>query len=676
MAPHDGVPAARGRPWRRWLGAPLGFGLALLANGLGARFVGAQTNGGAPPALDSAAPSPAGSATPVALATTPEHVVDYELFAFLDARAHEVRGEGTITWKNSSRVPQRELWLHLYLNGFKNDATLFARTSSHHPPGGDWGFIDVTKLVDRASGADLWPGRDATSPGDPADETDIRVPLPRDVAPGESLTLDVAWVSRLPALTSRTGFVGSFFMVAQWFPKVARLEPDGRWAHFPFHGLTEFYADFGRYDVTLDTPAGYVVGATGVMKEEREAADRGVRRFVQDDVHDFAFTAWNGYEKRSVDAGGVNLEILFPPDLEEVADVELRAASFGLQHMGALFGPYPYPKLTIVHTPAVGNAAGGMEYPTLITTRGSWYAPLLGSRTLELVTLHELAHQWFYGLVATNENAHPFLDEGLASYAEAITGGAYLGSGSLYDGLGVRISDQAFHRVGATAVAGEAPIAAAVPEFTSQGDYGALVYYRAATLLSTFARVWGEEPVNRAIGLYARRHRFGHPGPEDLVLAVREVLGDEPANTLRAALFDRGTVDYLVETVERGRSGPHQGVFGDPKAPTATPPEDASPGATVVVRRLGSLVFPVDIELWLTNGEKLRVRWDAREFVGRIPVEAGARIAAVVIDPDHTVLLDPDLENNAWRAQPGSFAPRVFERASLAGGTLAGAVLP
>jgi hypothetical protein len=674
-----GAAPARGSRVGRLLAIPAGLALAVAANLVAGQLVGAQTlDGGAPTptASASAAPSAAPPAEAPEANARPLPVASYTLQAHLDTGARELRGEGTITWTNRSRTPQKELYFHLYLNAFKNDATLFARTSLHRPPDGAWGFIDVTRLVDRATGTDLWPAREPTSPGDAADETDIRVPLPREVAPGETLELDVAWLSRLPGLTSRTGFAGSFFMVAQWFPKLARLEPDGRWAHFPFHGLSEFYADFGRYDVTLDAPAGFTVGATGVRKEERESADRVIHHFVQDDVHDFAFTAWDGCERRAVDSEGVEIEILFPRDLEEVATRELRAASFGLAHMSKLFGPYPYEKLTIVHTPVAGNAAGGMEYPTLITTRGQWFTPLLGSRSLELVTLHELAHQWFYGVVASNENAHPFLDEGLASYAEAITAGAFLGRGSLYEGLGLHISDQAFHRVGATTVAGEAPIAASASEFTSQRDYGALVYYRASTLLSTFARVWGEEPVNRALGLYARRHRFAHPGPEDLIAALREVLGEEPAATFRAALFERGTVDYLVETVERVRSGPHEGVFGDPKAPGAAPPEEKDDGNTIVVRRLGSLVFPVDVEVWLASGKKHRVRWDARQYVGRISVRAATRITAVVIDPDHTVLLDPNLGNNAWSPNPGSFAPRVFERASLVGGALAGVVLP
>ena len=102
----------------------------------------------------------------------------------------------------------------------------------------------------------LWPGADKTTPGDPDDQTDIRVPLPREIRPGESLTLEAAWDAKLPTIVERTGYADDFYMVAQWFPKLSRLEPNGQWRHFPFYHLTEFYADFGTYDVTLDVPSG------------------------------------------------------------------------------------------------------------------------------------------------------------------------------------------------------------------------------------------------------------------------------------------------------------------------------------------------------------------------------------------------------------------------------------
>ena len=156
----------------------------------------------------------------------------------------------------------RELWLHLYLNAFKNERSAFLRErvgGRGSAPPEDWGWIDVRKLVLRAGDAcpvDVWPTAELRRPGDD-DETDARVPLPRAIAPGEAVELDVVVrrqaahrrrAHRLPRAPSTWSASGS--------RRSRASSPTARWAHFPFHHLAEFYADYGTYDVTLDVPAG------------------------------------------------------------------------------------------------------------------------------------------------------------------------------------------------------------------------------------------------------------------------------------------------------------------------------------------------------------------------------------------------------------------------------------
>ncbi len=227
-------------------------------------------------------------------------IASYTLSAHLDAGAHTVAGSGTLVWENASSRPAPELYFHLYLNAFKNSRTVFLRS----PFGGGrsghgarkWGYIDVKRLAVREmEGADLWPTRALHTDDDPDDETDIRVPLPRAVQPGERITVELEWTSQLPEIVERTGYVRGFHMLGQWFPKIARREPDGAWVHFPFHAESEFYADFGSYDVTLDVPESMILGATGVRVSEDVKDKRRRARYRIDDVHDFAWTAWDGF---------------------------------------------------------------------------------------------------------------------------------------------------------------------------------------------------------------------------------------------------------------------------------------------------------------------------------------------------------------------------------------------
>jgi hypothetical protein len=479
-----------------------------------------------------------------------DDVVDYTLRATLDVPAHTVHGEGTIVWRNASTAATSELFVHLYLNGFKNERTAFLRapvaSGRGTEPVADWGYIDVRKFVAREmEGADLWKSADKTTPGDPEDETDIRVPLPREVKPGETLTIDVAWDAKMPSIVERTGYFRDFYMVAQWFPKIARLEPTGEWRHFPFYHLTEFYSDFGTYDVTIDVPSGVVVGATGSLVSSATDKGRDVVRYRQSDVHDFAWTAWSSFREKTARAEGVQIRCLHPPGYDAVAEREIAMATFGLRYFGEHFGRYPYSVLTIVHPPRAATEAGGMEYPTLITTGGAWYSPPF-TRDAEGVTIHELGHQYFYGLVATDEQTWPFLDEGLTSFIEADALAARFGPGNAFDFLGLKVGlDVGYRAMSAEAVHNE-PVAQPAQAFAGGADYAALVYGRTATILDTFARVYGHERLLAALGRYAKRYRFGHPTFAQFIAAMRESLGDGPVKDLETALLEKGWVDYLA----------------------------------------------------------------------------------------------------------------------------------
>jgi len=607
-------------------------------------------------------------------------VASYRLEAKLDAEAHRIHGKGTLIWRNASSRPTDELYFHLYLNAFKNNRSAFLRSPFGAGRSGrtarTWGYMDVSRLAVREmDGVDVWPPAGKRHGDDPDDETDVRVPLPRPVAPGETLHLDVEWTSQLPEIVERTGYSRDFHMVAQWFPKIARREADGTWAHFPFNAKGEFYADFGEYDVTLDVPEGVVVGATGALEEAQTSGGRTRVRHVARDVHDFAWTAWKGFRERGETVDGVRVRVLFPPGNDRNAEAALRAVRHGLAFLGRAYGRYPYRDLTVVHPPAHAPAAGGMEYPTLITTGGPWYTAY-GSSVVERVTLHELAHQWFYGLVATNEQAFPFLDEGLATYAEARAMHALEGVGDGASLGGFEIAGHAYLRAVGVEAGHDDVIGRPAADFVSFGKMGALVYARTGTLLETLARVYGDG-VDRALGRYARRYRFEHPGPKHLVAAFREVVGDDAADALSAALFEGGWVDFAVGEIDRGTRRLPAGVFDDERGrKTEEPPrgEDAEHPGRVVVYRRGTLRLPVNVDIHLEDGTRLRKRWDGRDRWHTLATEGSPPVAAVV-DPDLHVLLDDDLTNNAGRRGPAR-VPRLVERGLYAAELLLGVVGP
>ena len=593
-------------------------------------------------------------------------MASYTLRASLDTTKHTVTGTGTIVWRNASRAPADEIWVHLYLNAFKSDRTLFMRfpdgsRSAARARPSEWGSITVDRLA-LEGGADLWPGAEKTSPGDPDDETDIRVPLPAPVAPGAEIRLDVAFTSHLPALLFRTGWQDGFYMVGQWFPKIARREPDGRWAHFAFHHLSEFYADFGAYDVTVDTPAAMVVGATGTLAGEVRTGDRIARRFVQDSVHDFAFTAWSKFQELTADRRGRRGRArALSPRLRPRRRRGARRRAPRARVPGRGLRALPLPDAHRRPPARRCRGGGGDGVPDAHHHRRQLVPALDGHprrrrrhrpRARAPVVLRPRGHG--RARLPLPRRGPQLVRRGARAGGRARAGLGALGPRAL--GLARRGPTAS----AAADAARNAPVAQGAADFVSGRDYGALVYNRTATIFATLANVYGEAPLRRALGRYTRRHRFRHPGPDDLLQAVREVVGDDAATQLRAALFDRATVDYSVDAFDStADEAPGKGFHGQ-----------------VLVRRRGALRFPVDVDLLGEDGTTQRVRWDAVESARWLPYQGASALAGAVIDPDHRVLLDDDLGNNAQSSHASRLSGALLDRLTFAAEAVLTGLLP
>ena len=478
----------------------------------------------------------------------PTDVANYAIDARLDANHRVITATETLHWVNTSSQPVRELWWHLYMNAFANPDTLFMRTGGNEGHRGNLpgapGRIDVLSL--RAStGEDLLP-RAENDPSVPNDTTQLRTPLAAPVLPGQSVDAVVSFRTTLPDAFARAGTWRDFTFAGQWFPKIAVLRNDGRWAHFPFHANTEFFADFGHYDVVLRVPHGDVVGATGVETESRSEATADVHRFRADSVHDFAWTSWQQFGERVDRIDGIRVRTLYPPGTGSVAARAVDTLRWAMPDFRQRFGTYPYPQLTVVLAPRQAHGVGGMEYPTLITIDGEWFEPS-SERNIEWVTVHEYAHQYFYGLLASDEWSWPFLDEGFADYASGLAMGAHLGvDREFFDALGFTLGYWAFESGFAADIDDNIPVAAGSSRYPDYFSYSQHVYRRAATLLRTAERSYGRAAMRNVFTLYTTRMRFRHPDPEDFLAAARDSGSPGIEPFLRYGLFRDSNLDLTL----------------------------------------------------------------------------------------------------------------------------------
>jgi hypothetical protein len=610
----------------------------------------------------------------------PSHAVEVHrttLNARLDPGTHVIEGSEDLLFHSPAEVEVKELSFHLYLNAFKNERSEFLRGQLGAGRGGslptDWGHIDVTELllVDEGDGhgeENLLPG---LAPFDPesGDQTDLRVPLPRPLAPHGTLRLRLKFRAKLPSVVERTGYLDSFHMAGQWFPKLSRLSPSGQWEHFAFHRFTEFSSDFGHYDATIDVPKGFVVGATGQRTSRTERGDRVVEHYEQGDVHDFAFAAWDKFVERESVIAGVHVRQLFPPGHEHAIAKEAESLEAAIGCYGRRFGRYPYGELTVIRPPRGADEAGGMEYPTLITTGGHWSGPPF-VRLTESLVIHEFGHQHFYGLLASNEQRSPFLDEGLNTFAEDLCSEERYGFGSAVETPFLQLDSAQINRGRSAALGHDHPVAGTAPSFPTARHYGALVYGRTATLLHTLRRAYGEARFDQTLARYARAYRFRHPSRGDFLDALRQGLGAEAAENARIALEERGWVDFAAIHLDSVKERSPSGVFdrGGGQRETVAGTETGSFVGSVVVVRRGTLALPVDIRLDFEDGTSRVVHWDAKatnEPSARLPVRSASRLIHAQIDPEQRILLDERRDNDGVGDRTHHLAPRVTETAAF-----------
>ena len=613
-------------------------------------------------------------------------IASYQISCRLDTEKKIVEGTELLTWTNRTSRRADTLQFHLYLNAFRNTLSTFWRESGGIGRDRDrlpdsWGSVEISRMT-LADGSDLLAGLRYIAPddGNPEDRTVAEVPLPRAVAPGETISVSLDFRSRLPRVARRTGYKGDFYLVAQWFPKVGVLQEKG-WNCHQFHAQTEFFSDFGDYDVSIDVPARFrgKVGATGARVEEREAAGgRLLYRFKQESVHDFTWTADPSYVVRQDffrEAGlhDVAITLLLQPEHAGQGERHLRAVKAGISYYGRILGAYPYDTLTVVDPPWGASAAGGMEYPTLITA-GTSILPPRSVQSPEMVTIHEFGHQFFYGLIASNEFEEAWLDEGFNTYMTSRVLQATYGPDHpalRVFGVRVPIGIEMHHPVDESRryfeVATADPLAKPSWRFRDRSNYGALVYSKTALTLATLERLIGTSAMDRCLRLYADRWRFRHPTTEDWIAAVDDATGRDWRWFFDRTFFSSGAIDYAVDEATSERAKPPRGLFEkDGKLEEGPPPALAKASgwsSTVLVARRGDVAMPVDILLRFDGGATWRTSWDGEARWTRFRA-TGPRLIEAIVDPDDKILLDWDRGNKGRRPEgDGRAATRWTSRA-------------
>ena len=598
-----------------------------------------------------------------------ERVVHYELDAKYDAAKHIVDATEVLTYHNLTGHALDHFPFHLYQNAFQPNSTWIreskiagSRDVSYEKwEAKEYGSEEIKSLEVVGEG-DLTSQVQYIQPddGNKDDKTVVDVHLPKAIAPGAYVQFKIAFQTNFPETQARSGWKRDFVLGGQWFPKVGVFW-HGAWNCHQYHAFTEFFADFGVYDVKLTLPQFEVVGASGVKVGEVNNSDSTKTvSYHGDDIHDFAWTASPRYRVKEDGVfqgqmGPVQMRILMQPAHWSQVERHENILRESLEHFESWYGPYPYKTITLVDPESA--EAGGMEYPTFITGDTNWFMPA-GIYLPEIVVEHEFGHQYWYGMVATNEFEDAWMDEGINSYTEEKVLDSILGEKTSGINIaGATIGEREQQRLGSIGVADLDPIAEKAYDYYSFDSYGGITYGKTASVLLTLESIIGEDTMAKAMRTYFMKYRFTHPTKADFLNTIQEVSGKDLKWYFDQAIYGSPVMDYKVLRLE---SYP---VNWYEKKGNAFEKEDKNTvyRSYVWLQRKEDFVMPVEVEIKFDNGEKVREHWDGVSRWTKFTYEKKAKVESAEIDPDHKIQIDRNDFNNSYTEEANPKPARKLE---------------
>jgi hypothetical protein len=584
-----------------------------------------------------------------------QRVVAYWIDARLNTTAKTLDATEILEYRNPSDQPLTTIPFHLYLNAFRPQSTFsreahttgsvdvaqYESNNSYNP--GEEGSIEIKSLSAEGYG-DLTRSMKFIAPddGNPDDHTVMEVTLPQPLAPSAVIRFQLTFHDKFPLSVARNGYKRDFIMGAQWFPKIG-VWWHGTWNCHQYHADTEFFADFGTYNVMLRVPDRYIVGASGVQTGEQSNHD-GTKTisFRGEDIHDFAWAASPHFvvaDDTFVNSlGTVKLHALVLAAHSNDRARYLSILKKTMQKFDEWYGPYPYKQITLID-PEPGSAMGGMEYPTLFTGETFWWEPRWEYLPLEETVVHEFGHQYWYGMVATNEVEEPWLDEGINSYSEVKVMDSLFGQNtSTVNARTSYLGDLGEQRLTYLSHPGDDPITRPGWKFAGMGSYAAVVYGKTVVVLSTLEAMLGEATMRQVLRTYFTRNRFKHPTSTDFLNTLVEVSGRHDLQPfLTQAFYGTDLLDYSIGSLTT------EPVEWWQESTKAVPYR-----TTVVVRRKGTLLFPVKLEVGFADGSKETALWDGKDRWASFAWDKSSKALYAQVDPDNNVSLDADTFNNSY----------------------------
>ena len=501
--------------------------------------------------------------------------VNYTIDISLNDKEHTLDGFEKIEYINNSPDTLRFIWFHLWPNAYKNDKTAFSdqslengNTKFYFSNKEDRGYINRLEFkVNKQT---------AKTEDHPQHIDIIKLILPSPLSPGQKIIITTPFHVKLPNNFSRGGHVGESYQVTQWYPKPAVYDRNG-WHPIPYLDQGEFYSEFGNFDVRITLPKNYVVAATGDLQNEDEknwlltrstfswepvkektktkygqtqtrtqlfptsSSELKTVKYIQTNVHDFAWFADKTFkvlhDTLQLKSGKIiDAYSFFAPSQSMYWQNSIGFIKDAIRTKNEWVGEYPYNVVSAVQGPQ--GFGGGMEYPTITII-----SPEANEKMIDFTINHEVGHNWFYGILGTNERQYAWMDEGINTfYDNRYSKWKYGNEGEIKFGnnsLSIKDAERLLFETRA-ATKKDQPINFEASTFTNT-NYNLIAYYKTGAWLELVEKKLGPDVFDKAMQEYYRRWQFKHPQPEDLKKTL-ETSGGQNLDTEFAMLDKKGVL--------------------------------------------------------------------------------------------------------------------------------------
>ena len=440
-------------------------------------------------------------------------------------------------------------------------------------------------------------------------------------------SVKIYFLTRLPEQGDRLSTAGGTYYLNGWFPYPAVIRDDGSWYNPDYTSFAELVGDFYQFDVTLHLPRNLRI-ASAVPPELIPSNDSLVaNHFLFGPAHDFALVLAPDFLIDSTEKDGINISVYYRPGNEKAVEKVKAAAALTIDYMQKKVGAYPYNRLTY----AIFNPAehGGIEMPGLIALSEPIGATLK-TRFYEMVVVHETIHQWFYGIINSNQAEYPWMDEAIDDFFTLqIMKEEWGVEANLFDFAGFKVSVKDQLRLASQMSVDYGAVNRPASAFVDEGDYFGTVYMRGAFIVETFNNLLGDSLSNVFWHNYYDNYRLKAPTPDDFMAVARETGGESVAQAFDELINHAGPIDYSVQSLSNRQIDSVTFEIG------------------FILQKKGDVSLPIGYRLILYSGDTLDYVWDAEYNSEKIVLELPSPAAAVIVDPDRIITIDEDMANNS-----------------------------